>query len=97
MGQEIKMKIYIGNIHRESSESEIKNLFETHGKVESINLIRDNYTKMLKGFGFVEMNDESEAQTAIKNLDGQLFNGRPLSVNVAREKSADQTRRRNFR
>lgn len=91
------MKIYIGNIQRESSENEIKDLFETHGKVDSINLIRDNYTKMLKGFGFIEMNDENEAQTAIKNLDGQLFNGRPLSVNVAREKSPDNQRRRNFR
>ncbi|MBN1633651.1 MAG: RNA-binding protein [Ignavibacteria bacterium] len=93
----MKMKIYIGNIQRESSENEIKDLFETHGKVDSINLIRDNYTKMLKGFGFIEMNDENEAQTAIKNLDGQLFNGRPLSVNVAREKSPDNQRRRNFR
>jgi RNA recognition motif-containing protein len=91
------MKIYVGNIQRETPENEVKELFEAYGKVESINLIRDNYTKMLKGFGFVEMNDETEAQNAIKNLDGQLLNGRPLTVNVAREKSPGFQKKSGFR
>lgn len=81
------MNIYIGNISRESSENEVKALFEEFGKVESINLIRDNYTKMLKGFGFIEMTDSDEAEKAIKSLDGQMFNGRPLTVNVAKPKT----------
>ncbi len=91
------MKIYVGNIQRETPENEVKELFETYGKVESINLIRDNYSKMLKGFGFVEMNDEAEAQNAIKNLDGQLLNGRPLTVNVAREKTEGFQKKSGFR
>lgn len=84
------MNIYIGNISRESSENEIKALFEEYGKVESINLIRDNYTKLLKGFGFIEMPDNDSAENAIKNLDGQMFNGRPLTVNVAKPKKEDK-------
>lgn len=81
------MNIYIGNIPRESSENDVKALFEEFGNVESINLIRDNYTKMLKGFGFVEMSENEAAEKAIKSLDGQMFNGRPLTVNVAKPKS----------
>jgi RNA recognition motif-containing protein len=81
------MNIYVGNISRESSENELTALFEEFGKVEKINLIRDNYTKMLKGFGFIEMPDSEEAEKAIKNLDGQMFNGRPLTVNVAKPKT----------
>lgn len=81
------MNIYVGNISRESSENEVKALFEEFGKVENINLIRDNYTKMLKGFGFIEMTENDEAEKAIKSLDGQMFNGRPLTVNVAKPKT----------
>ena len=94
------MNIYIGNISRESSENEIKNLFEEFGKVETINLIRDNYTKLLKGFGFIDMPDKDEAEKAIKSLDGQMFNGSPLTVNPAKPKvkntndgNRDRTRR----
>jgi RNA recognition motif-containing protein len=94
------MNIYIGNISRESSENEIRTLFEEFGKVENINLIRDNYTKMLKGFGFIDMPDKDEAEKAIKSLDGQMFNGRALTVNPARPKpensgggNRDKTRR----
>ena len=81
------MNIYIGNISRESSENEVKSLFEEFGKVENVNLIRDNYSKMLKGFGFIDMPDNEEAERAIKSLDGQMFNGRPLTVNVAKPKT----------
>jgi RNA recognition motif-containing protein len=81
------MNIYVGNISRESSENEIRALFEEFGKVDNINLIRDNYTKILKGFGFIEMPDSDEAEKSIKNLNGQMFNGRPLTVNVAKPKT----------
>jgi len=81
------MNIYIGNIARESTETEIREAFEAFGEVSTINLIRDNYTKVLKGFGFVEMPDKEAAEKAIKELDGQLFNGRPLTVNVAKPKT----------
>jgi RNA recognition motif-containing protein len=81
------MNIYVGNISRESSENEISALFEEFGKVDNINLIRDNYTKILKGFGFIEMSNSDEAEKAIKSLNGQMFNGRPLTVNVAKPKT----------
>jgi RNA recognition motif-containing protein len=80
------MNIYIGNIARESSEEEIRKLFEEFGKVDSVVLIKDNQTNMLKGFGFIEMPAQEEAENAIKSLNGQLFNNRPLTVNVAKPK-----------
>ena len=92
------MNIYVGNIPRETSENEVKALFEEFGKVEKINLIRDNYTKTLKGFGFIEMPESSEAENAIKSLNGQMFNGRPLTVNVAKAKTENSGNRpRKFR
>ncbi|HWQ82052.1 MAG TPA: RNA-binding protein [Ignavibacteria bacterium] len=81
------MKIYVGNIARESTEAEVKSLFEEFGAVTSINLLRDDYTKMLKGFGFIEMPDDKEGENAIKSLNGQLFNSRPLSVSVAKPRT----------
>ncbi|MCE1165082.1 MAG: RNA-binding protein [Bacteroidetes bacterium] len=81
------MKIYVGNIARESTENEVKALFEEFGTVESVTLIRDNYTKQLKGFGFVEMPNDDEGKNAIKSLNDQLFNNRPLSVSVAKPKT----------
>jgi RNA recognition motif-containing protein len=86
------MKIYVGNISRESTENEIRDAFAEYGEVTDINLIRDNYTKMLKGFGFIEMPDNAAAEKAIKELDGQLFNGRPLTVNVAKPKTESGNR-----
>ncbi len=81
------MNIYVGNISRETSENEVRSLFEEFGKVDNVNLIADNYTKELKGFGFINMPDSDEAGKAIKSLNGQMFNGRPLTVNVARPKT----------
>ncbi len=88
------MNIYVGNIARESTDEEVKAVFDEFGTVESVNLIRDNYTKMLKGFGFIEMPSTDEAEKAIKSLDGQLFNGRPLIVNVAKPKTEGGSRNR---
>lgn len=88
------MKIYVGNIHRETAESEVRTLFEEYGKVDNVTLIRDNHSNLLKGFGFIEMPDDSEGEKAIKNLDGQLFKGRPLSVNIARKKFEDSPKRK---
>ena len=81
------MNIYVGNIPKESSENEIREAFEQFGAVKSVNMIRDRYTNMLKGFGFVEMPNVSEADKAIKSLDGSMFNGRALTVNPAKPKT----------
>jgi RNA recognition motif-containing protein len=86
------MKIYVGNISRESTENEIRDAFAEFGEVTDITLIRDNYTKVLKGFGFIEMPDKEAGEKAIKELDGQLFNGRPLTVNVAKPKTESGNR-----
>jgi len=81
------MNIYVGNIPRETSEAELRELFVTHGEVSTVNLIRDKYTNMVKGFAFVEMPNKTEAESAIKSLDGTMFNGRALTVNPAKPKT----------
>lgn len=81
------MNIYVGNIPRETSESDIRSAFERYGEVSTVNLIKDKYSNTLKGFGFVEMPNKTEADLAIKGLDGTMFNGRPLTVNPAKPKT----------
>ncbi|MCX6158030.1 MAG: RNA-binding protein [Ignavibacteriota bacterium] len=77
------MKIYVGNIARESTEDEVKDLFTNFGTVENFKLIRDINSNLLKGFGFVDMPNDEEAQKAIDELNGQLFKERPLTVSLA--------------
>jgi RNA recognition motif-containing protein len=78
--------IYVGNISYSATEDNIKELFEQHGKVNSVKIIIDRYTQRSKGFGFVEMEDENEADEAINAINGFEFLGRNLKVNEAREK-----------
>lgn len=78
--------IYVGNISYSATEDNIKELFEQHGKVNSAKIIIDRYTQRSKGFGFVEMEDENEADEAINAINGIEFLGRNLKVNEAREK-----------
>ncbi len=78
-------KIYVGNLPFSATEGEVKELFEQHGSVTSVNLITDRDTGRFRGFGFVEM-DEADADSAIKSLNDQDFGGRPLRVNEARDR-----------
>ena len=78
--------IYVGNISYSVTEDNIQELFEQHGKVNSVKIIIDRYTQRSKGFGFVEMEDEKEADEAINAINGIEFLGRNLKVNEAREK-----------
>ena len=78
--------IYVGNISYSATEDNIKELFEQYGKVNSAKIIIDRYTQRSKGFGFVEMEDENEADEAINAINGIEFLGRNLKVNEAREK-----------
>jgi RNA recognition motif-containing protein len=91
------MNIYVGNIPREATETEVRKAFEQYGEVSDVNLIKDRYTNTLKGFGFVDMPKLSEAETAIKGLDGSMFSGRPLTVNPAKPKTESNGKGRNFR
>jgi RNA recognition motif-containing protein len=77
-------KLYVGNLPYTVSDSDLQNLFSPHGTVQSAQVIMDRDTGRSKGFGFVEMNSDQEAQAAIAALNGQDFNGRSLTVNEAR-------------
>jgi RNA recognition motif-containing protein len=76
--------LYVGNLPYGFSDSDLENLFTTHGAVQSAQVIMDRDTGRSKGFGFVEMNDGGQAQAAIDALNGQDVDGRKLTVNEAR-------------
>ena len=77
-------KVYVGNMSYETSESDLETMFGAHGTVESAQIINDRDTGRSKGFGFVEMSSDAEAQAAIGALDGQDSGGRALKVNEAK-------------
>ena len=77
-------KLYVGNLSYSVDSSELEKMFSAHGTVASAQIISDRETGRSKGFGFVEMNSDSEAQAAIAALNGQEFQGRTLTVNEAR-------------
>lgn len=79
-------KLYVGNLPFSMSGSELEQLFAAHGTVTSAQVISDRETGRSKGFGFVEMASDSEAQSAIDALNGQQHGGRALTVNEARPK-----------
>ncbi len=79
-------KLYVGNLSYDVDSSALEQLFTAHGKVESAEVIADRDTGRSKGFGFVEMSNEAEAQAAIAALNGQEHGGRALTVNEARPK-----------
>jgi len=81
------MNIYIGNLSYEVTEEDLKQAFEAFGEVESVKIIKDNYTNRSKGFGFVEMPDNANAQSAINDLNDTELKGRALKVNKARPRS----------
>jgi cold-inducible RNA-binding protein len=81
------MNIYAGNLSFEVTENELKEAFEAFGKVETVKVIKDNDTGRSKGFGFVEMPDNTEAQAAINGLNDKDFKGKTLKVNTARPKT----------
>src|SRR5438270_9987678 len=77
-------KLYVGNLSYEVDSSELEQLFGQHGQVVSAQVINDRDTGRSKGFGFVEMSSDEEAQAAIAALNGQDHGGRSLTVNEAR-------------
>lgn len=77
-------RIYVGGLPYSASENELSSLFASHGTVTSVSIITDKYTGQAKGFGFVEMSDDNEANNAINALNGSLMSGRNLTVNEAK-------------
>lgn len=86
------MKLYIGNLSYSTTEEEINQLISSFGTADSIQLIKDRHTGQSKGFGFIEMNDNSEADAAIKGLKETSFKGRKLKINQAQPR--DKSKRR---
>ncbi len=78
------MKIYVGNLSYRTSESDLREKFEEYGNVDSVDIIMDRDTGRSKGFAFVEMQDNGEANEAINALNGCSFGDRTLAVNEAR-------------
>lgn len=79
--------IYVGNLAYSVTEEELTTLFSEYGEVVNINLISDKYSGQSKGFGFVEMSKQAEAEEAIKALNGCLVKGRNIKVNQARPRN----------
>jgi RNA recognition motif-containing protein len=77
-------KLYVGNLGYDVNDADLNQLFTPHGAVESASVIMDKMTQRSKGFGFVEMSNDSEAQAAIAALNGKEYSGRALTVNEAR-------------
>jgi RNA recognition motif-containing protein len=90
------MNIYVANIPFKASEPELKGLFEQYGEVSSAKIIMDKVTQRSRGFGFVEMSDDSAAKQAITSLNGFNFMGKTLVVNEARPRT-DAPRTGGFR
>ena len=80
-------KLYVGNLSYSVSDSDLQQMFAAHGTVQSAQVIMDRDTGRSKGFGFVEMRNDQEAQAAIQALNGQENGGRALTVNEARPKT----------
>jgi cold-inducible RNA-binding protein len=78
------MKLYVGNLSFESTENDLQDLFEQHGKVAEVALMMDRMTGKSRGFAFVTMNDATEANAAMSALNGKEVAGRTLTVNEAR-------------
>lgn len=81
------MNIYISNLNFRTKNESLQALFAQYGDVATANIITDRETGRSRGFGFVEMNDETEGQNAIEALNGTEFEGMTLTVNVARPKT----------
>jgi RNA recognition motif-containing protein len=90
------VNIYVGNLSYETSENDLRNMFEAHGKVDRASLVMDRMTNRSKGFGFVEMPNDKEGQTAISMLNEMETQGRKIMVNVAKPKEDRPARREHY-
>jgi len=79
--------VFVGNIAWQTTEQELGDAFARYGAVNSVKIIQDRETGRSKGFGFIEFADPSCIDNAIRNMDGQDMNGRPLRVNAANQRA----------
>ena len=90
------MKIYVGNLSFSVTEEDLKTMFTEFGEIENVKLIVNNYTGQSKGFGFIEMPDNSEADKAIKALNKKLINGQNIKVNQANPSGKHRSHRKRY-
>src|SRR5438128_12668056 len=93
------MKLYVGNLSFETTENDLQDLFEQHGSVNEVHLMMDRMTGKSRGFAFVTMDDNTQANAAASALNGHELNGRALTVNEARpreQRPRPQGDRRSF-
>jgi RNA recognition motif-containing protein len=90
------MNIYVGNLSRDVSESELREAFQAYGEIASVSIIKDRFSGESRGFGFIEMPNKQEADAAIAGLNGKEFKGRNLNINEARPRSDDRRRSGGF-
>lgn len=93
------MKLYVGNLSFETTENDLQDLFEQHGTVNEVRLMMDRMTGKSRGFAFVTMNDDTQANAAMSAFNGKELHGRPLTVNEARpreERPRPQGGKRSF-
>ena len=88
------MNLYVGNLAYNVTEEDLQTMFSEFGEVVSVNIIKDKYSGQSKGFGFVDMPNNSEADKAIKALNGSEFMGRRIKVNQAKPRSSGRSSRR---
>lgn len=86
-------KLYVGNFPFSTEEGDLETLFGGHATVKSVKIIKDFDSGRSKGFGFVEVEDNTQAQTCVDNLNGQDYNGRSLKVDIARERQNNRENR----
>ena len=81
-----EFKLYVGNLPFSTTEDSLRDLFSKSGNVESVRIVTDQATGRSKGFGFVEMSSEEEANTAVSNVNGMEVDGRKIKVDIAKPK-----------
>jgi RNA recognition motif-containing protein len=86
------MNIYIGNMSFDTTEEQLRQAFEGFGEVTTVNIITDKYSGQPRGFAFVEMSSNDEANAAISGLNGKDLNGRELNVNEAKPRKQNNNR-----
>lgn len=91
------MKIYVGQLPYNVNENELKELFSGFGEIVSVNLIIDRHSGRSKGFGFIDMPNNSEADTAVKALNKSMLNGREIKVNQVQQQRRNKRSKRRFR
>ncbi|GAX59253.1 RNA-binding proteins [Candidatus Scalindua japonica] len=90
------MNIYVGSLSYDTTEEEVRNIFEPYGEIASISIITDKFSGKSKGFGFVEMPKQEEAEEAIKCLNESEMKGRNIKVNEAHPREERSKRRERY-